>query len=85
MNNYKIIYEHGAKEQGRGAWSACVSGLPGCITSGDTHAECEAKIREAIELYEANLETTAPPAIPGRPPGSSGAALTTSELTKKAG
>ena len=82
--SYKIIYEHGAKEQGRGTWSAYVPGLPGCMTSGDTHAECEAKIREAIELYEANLETTAP-AIPGRPPGSSGVALTTSELKKKAG
>jgi hypothetical protein len=29
---------------------------PGCVSSGATHAECEAKIREAIELYEANLE-----------------------------
>ena len=79
-----VIYEHRPTKDGRGAWSACVPGLPGCISSGDTHAECEAKIREAIELYQANLET-AVPAIAGRPPGSSGVVLTTSELTKKAG
>jgi predicted RNase H-like HicB family nuclease len=77
-----VIYEHRPTMDGRGAWSASVPDLAGCISSGDTHAECEAKIREAIELYETNLETTA---IPGRPPGSSGVALTTSELSKKAG
>jgi predicted RNase H-like HicB family nuclease len=75
-----VIYEH----RPNSAWSACVPDLPGCVSSGATHAECEAKIREAIELYQTNpVETTA--AIPGRPPGSSGVALTTPELPKKAG
>jgi predicted RNase H-like HicB family nuclease len=81
---YVVIYEHTPNKQGRGAWSACVPDLPGCVSAGDTHAECETNIREAIELHErVNIETTAP-AIPGRPPGSS-VALTTSEVPKKAG
>ena len=79
-----VIYEHSPNADGRGAWSACVPDLPGCVSSGATHEECEAKIREAIELYEINRETTAP-AIPGRPPGSAGVALTMPELPKKAG
>ena len=81
---YRVIYEHGPDKEGRVMWSAYVPDLPGCVSSGATHAECEAKISEAIDLYETNLETTAP-AIPGRPPGSSGVALTTPELPKKAG
>ena len=79
-----VIYEHSATNNGRGAWSACVPDLPGCVSSGVTHEECDAKIREAIELYEANLKTMSA-AIPGRPPGSAGVALTTPELPKKAG
>ena len=81
---HTVIYEHAPNKDARGAWSACVPDLPGCVSSGATHAECEAKILEAIELCETNLETTVP-TIPGRPPGSSQVALTTSELPKKAG
>lgn len=57
---------------------AYVPGLPGVVSAGGTFEECAANIQEAIELYEANLETTAP-AIPGSSSGSA------SELTKKAG
>ena len=83
-----VIYEHRPSQQGRGIWSACVPDLPDCVSTGATHAECDAKIREIIELYETSLETMANGAsreIPGRPPGSSGVALTTTELPKKAG
>ena len=48
---YAVIYEHGPNEEGRDTWSAYVPDLPGCVSVGDTRAECEVMIREAIELH----------------------------------
>jgi predicted RNase H-like HicB family nuclease len=48
---YAVIYEHGLNEEGRETWSAHVPDLPGCVSGGETRAEGEAMIREAIELH----------------------------------
>lgn len=48
---YTVIYEHGPNDEGRETWSAYVLELPGCVSGGETRAECEAMIREAIELH----------------------------------
>jgi predicted RNase H-like HicB family nuclease len=48
---YAVVYEHGPNEEGRETWSAWVPDLPGCASGGETRAECEAMIREAIELH----------------------------------
>jgi predicted RNase H-like HicB family nuclease len=48
---YTVIYEHGPNEEGRDTWSAYVPDLSGCVSVGETRAECEANIREAIELH----------------------------------
>ena len=48
---YAVIYEHGPNEEGRDTWSAYVPDLSGCVSVGETRAECEAMIREAIELH----------------------------------
>jgi predicted RNase H-like HicB family nuclease len=52
---YAVIYEHGPNEEGRETWSAYVPDLPGCVSGGETRAECEAMIREAIELHVETL------------------------------
>ncbi len=51
MTTYAVIYEHGPDPDGRETWSAYVPDLPGCVSTGDTRAECEAMIREAIEFH----------------------------------
>ncbi|MBL1264700.1 type II toxin-antitoxin system HicB family antitoxin [Methylomicrobium sp. RS1] len=38
-------------EQAEGNYSAYVPDLPGCITTGDSIAEIEQNIREAIEFH----------------------------------
>lgn len=48
---YAVIYEHGPNDEGRDTWSAYVPDLPGCYSAGETREECEAMIREAIELH----------------------------------
>lgn len=48
---YTVIYEHGPNDEGRETWSAYVPDLSGVVSGGATRAECEARIREAIELY----------------------------------
>lgn len=48
---YTVIYEHGPNGEGRETWSAYVPDLSGVVSGGDTRTECEAMIREAIELY----------------------------------
>ena len=48
---YAVIYEHGPNEEGRDTWSAYVPDLPGCVSAGETRSECEAMIREAIEIH----------------------------------
>ena len=42
-------------EKANGNYSAYVPDLPGCIAAGDTEAEVEALIREAIEFHVAGL------------------------------
>ena len=46
MNNYPIVFEKGETSYG-----AYVPDLPGCIAVGDTLAEVETLIGEAIQLY----------------------------------
>jgi predicted RNase H-like HicB family nuclease len=48
---YTVIYEHGRNEEGSETWSAYVPDLSGCVSTGNTRAECECNIREAIELH----------------------------------
>lgn len=49
---FTVVYEHGPNEEGRETWSAYVPDLSGAVvTTGDTRAECEANMREALELY----------------------------------
>jgi predicted RNase H-like HicB family nuclease len=43
---YTVIYERGQTN-----WGAYVPDLPGCVSIGDTLAEVQENIREAIALY----------------------------------
>jgi predicted RNase H-like HicB family nuclease len=65
MMTYAVIYEHGPNEEGQETWSAYVPDLPGCVSGGATRAECEAMIREAIELHLEGLRAEGLPI--GRP------------------
>ena len=42
-------------EKASGNYSAYVPDLPGCVAAGDTEAEVESLIREAIEFHVAGL------------------------------
>jgi len=46
MIEYTVIYECGETN-----WGAYVPDLPGCVSIGDTLAEVQENIKEAIELY----------------------------------
>jgi predicted RNase H-like HicB family nuclease len=46
MNNYAVVYEWAGSN-----YSAYVPDLPGCVSIGDTLAEVQENIKEAIELY----------------------------------
>lgn len=46
MNNYLVIYEK--SKQG---YSAYVPDLPGCTTAGESKAEVQRNIKEAMRLY----------------------------------
>ncbi|MEX0701448.1 MAG: type II toxin-antitoxin system HicB family antitoxin [Planctomycetales bacterium] len=50
MKKYTVIYERGQR-----TWSAYIPDLPGCIAAGDTRAEVEQLIREAIEFHVEGL------------------------------
>lgn len=50
MNQYVVIYE-----QGPTSWGAWVPDLPGCLAAGDTRAEVERLIREAIDAHIESL------------------------------
>jgi predicted RNase H-like HicB family nuclease len=50
MREYAVIYERGSE-----GWGAWVPDLPGCVAAGDTRAEVEQLIREAIELHIESL------------------------------
>jgi predicted RNase H-like HicB family nuclease len=47
MTNYLVIYEMDDK----GGWGASSPDLPGCVAVGDTRAEVERLIGEAIPLH----------------------------------
>ena len=46
MIEYIVIYERGQTN-----WGAYVPDLPGCVSIGDTLAEVQENIKEAIALY----------------------------------
>jgi len=46
MRRYAIVVE-----QADGNFAAYVPDLPGCVATGDTRAEVEAAIKEAIEMH----------------------------------
>lgn len=50
MSEYVVIYE-----QGPTSWGAWVPDLPGCGAAGETRAEVEQLIREAIDAHIESL------------------------------
>ncbi len=50
MKQYAVVYERAGDN-----WSAYAPDLPGCVAAGDTLAETEQLLREAIALYLAEL------------------------------
>ena len=52
--NFDIILE----KQKDGGYSVYVPSLPGCISQGDTKSEATKNIKEAIELYVEEINTT---------------------------
>jgi predicted RNase H-like HicB family nuclease len=50
MSKYVVIYE-----QGPTSWGAWVPDLPGCVAAGETRAQVEQLIREAIEAHIESL------------------------------
>jgi predicted RNase H-like HicB family nuclease len=46
LSEYVVIYE-----QGPTSWGAWVPDLPGCVAAGETRAEVETLIREAIDAH----------------------------------
>ncbi len=46
MTEYTVIYE-----QGETNWGAVVPDLPGCVSIGDSLAEVQENVKEAIDLY----------------------------------
>ncbi len=51
MKEYWVIYERGDRN-----WGAYVPDLPGCVAVGDTRAEVEQMIQEAIEFHLEGLK-----------------------------
>ena len=58
MSEYLVIYERG--EDG-GGWGASSPDLPGCIAVGETRAEVERLISEAIPLHIELMRETGEP------------------------
>jgi predicted RNase H-like HicB family nuclease len=50
LSEYVVIYE-----QGPTSWGAWVPDLPGCLAAGETRAEVERLIREAIDAHIESL------------------------------
>jgi predicted RNase H-like HicB family nuclease len=50
LSEYVVIYE-----QGPTSWGAWVPDLPGCVAAGETRAEVERLIREAIDAHIESL------------------------------
>ena len=53
---YTVIYEPGERN-----WSAYVPDLPGCIATGKTREDAEARIREAIEFHIEGMQLNSEP------------------------
>ena len=51
-------------EKANGNYSAYVPDLPGCVATGDSEAEIESLIREAIEFHVAGLRDDGLPVPP---------------------
>jgi predicted RNase H-like HicB family nuclease len=64
VTEYEVIYEEGPE-----SWGAYSPDLPGCITVGDSRAEVEKLMREAIEFHIEGLRLEGFP-VPA--PGSGG-------------
>lgn len=56
MNEYLVIYE-----QGDASWGAYSPDLPGVAVVGDTRAEVEQRIRDAIPFHLAGLRAAGLP------------------------
>lgn len=50
MSEYVVIYERGPS-----SWGAWVPDLPGCVAAGETRADVEQLIREAIDAHIESL------------------------------
>lgn len=56
---YTVIYE-----QGESSWGAYVPDLPGVIAVGDSRAEVESQIREAVDFHIDGLRAEGLPVPP---------------------
>lgn len=61
MHRYLVVMEPAGRN-----YSAYVPDLPGCAATGDTRAEAEAAIREAIKLHLDGLRQDGDPIPEGR-------------------
>jgi predicted RNase H-like HicB family nuclease len=57
MTEYLVVYEMGES----GEWGASAPDLPGCIAAGETQAEVERLIREAIPAHIAMMREVGEP------------------------
>ncbi|HYZ02501.1 MAG TPA: type II toxin-antitoxin system HicB family antitoxin [Candidatus Binatia bacterium] len=57
-HTYTIVLEPDPEE---GGYAVTVPALPGCVTQGETVAECTANAEEAIALYLADLAGSGEP------------------------
>lgn len=58
---FKIVVEEDQFEDGRSAYHASCPALKGCHTWGHTYVEALANVRDAIELYVADLREAGEP------------------------
>ncbi len=61
MHRYLVVVEPAGEN-----YSAYVPDLPGCVATGDTRAEVESNIREAIRLHLDGLSQDGDPIPEGR-------------------
>jgi predicted RNase H-like HicB family nuclease len=55
--SFSVVYERAPE----GGYAACVPALPGCHTQGETVAEAERNVKEAIALYLESLAALGEP------------------------
>ncbi len=78
MSEYAVIYERGPT-----SWGAWLPDLPGCVAVGQTRAEVEALIAEAIVLHVESLREHGEP-VP-EPSSTAGAVEGSGHLEKGRG